>query len=215
MKPTELTTGSHPAADPQPRSPIAPAGSTDQQAWVDLGAFRNDEYSPGRGPLQRTAWYITSLIVFESGWFPIIRFKAWMLRCFGARIGTGLVVKPQVHIKYPWRLTVGDHCWIGQGAWIDNLADVRLGDHVCISQGAYLCTGSHDHRRRSFDLITAPIAVGSGAWIGAKAIVLPGCDLAANCVVAAGAVVRQPVGQAEIVAGNPARLVSRRTAPNP
>lgn len=199
-----------PVGESSSADPKSPSGS---QAWINLADFRNDEYSPGRGIVVRAAWYAISLVVFESGWFPLGGFKAWLLRRFGARVGKGLVIKPNVRIKYPWRLTVGDHCWIGQGVWIDNLADVRVGDHVCISQAVYLCTGSHDYRRRSFDLITAPIAIETGTWIGAQAMVLPGCAVGANALVAAGAVVRQSVNPGEIVAGNPARCVSRRTLP--
>jgi putative colanic acid biosynthesis acetyltransferase WcaF len=176
-----------------------------EPSWVDLSAFDNRWYSPGRNILARTLWYLVSLLVFESGWVPVSGPKRWLLRLFGAKIGRGLAIKPQVWIKYPWRLVVGDHCWIGQGAWIDNLADVRLGSHVCISQQVYICTGSHDYRKPTFDLITRPVEVGNGAWLGARALVLGGVTVGANAVVAAGSVVTKDVPAAAIAAGNPAR----------
>ena len=216
MKPGKLSPAAEPspvgASQPGPAGPSIPPEA--ERSWVGLDDFRNRRYSPGRSWPVRAGWYMVSLIVFESGWFPIHAFKAWLLRRFGARIGKGLVIKPQVRIKYPWRLTVGDHCWIGQGAWIDNLDDVELGSHVCISQGVYFCTGSHDHRRRTFDLITAPIVVQNGAWIGAQAMLLPGCTVGANSLVAAGTVVRFDVGRAQVVAGNPAQVVSGRDEPS-
>ena len=107
-------------------------------------------------------------------------------------------------------MAAGDHCWIGQGAWIDNLADVRLGSHVCVSQQVYICTGSHDYHKSSFDLITRSVKVGSGAWIGAKALVFGGVSVGANAVVAGGSVVTKDVPAATIVAGNPARPVATR-----
>lgn len=186
------------------------AGRSESTAWVDLSTFDNPEYNPGRGRLVRTLWYYCSLIVFESGWFPLSGAKARLLRLFGARIGRGLVIKPHVRIKYPWRLTVGDHCWIGQEAWIDNLADVEIGSHVCISQRTYLCTGSHDYRRSTFDLITKPILIEPGAWIGASATLLPGVKVGANSLVAGGSVVTRNVDSAIIVGGNPARVIARR-----
>jgi len=125
-------------------------------------------------------------------------------------MGTGVVIKSQVRIKYPWRLVVGDHCWIGQEVWIDNLADVQLGSHVCVSQRSYLCTGSHDHRQRTFDLITKPITVRNGAWLGAGCLVLGGVTVEANAIVAAGSVVTKDVAAATIVAGNPAKLIAHR-----
>ena len=45
--------------------------------------------------------------------------KRFWLRLFGAQLGVGVVIKPQVKIKYPWKLRVGNHCWIGEQVWID------------------------------------------------------------------------------------------------
>lgn len=139
--------------------------------------------------------------------------KARLLRLFGARIGHGVVIKPNVRIKCPWRLTVGDHCWIGQGVWIDNIEDVRIGSHVCVSQLAYFCTGSHDYRRAAFDLAARPIEVHDGAWIGARAMLLPGVSIGANAIVAGGSVVAKSVDPAAIVGGNPANHIARREPP--
>jgi putative colanic acid biosynthesis acetyltransferase WcaF len=183
------------------------------RAWVDLEHFDNPEYRPGRGPAVRALWYFVSLLIFESGWLPFSGPKRWLLRWFGARIGRGLVIKPHVRIKYPWRLVVGDHCWIGQEVWIDNLDDVHLGDHVCVSQRTYLCTGSHDYQKRSFNLVTRPIRVENGAWLGAQSLVLAGVTVRANAIVAAGSVVSKDVAEATIVAGNPARPLDRKREP--
>ncbi len=197
--------------EPSTVPPGDPSGAG--EAWVDLAAYGCPEYDPGRGLLTRTCWYFVSLIVFESGWLPLSRPKQWLLRAFGARIGRGLVIKPHVRIKYPWRLTVGDHCWIGQDVWIDNLADVSLGDHVCVSQRAYLCTGSHDHRRRGFNLIVRPIHIASGGWVGAGCLVLGGVTIGANGLAAAGSVVANAVPAGAIVGGNPAEVIKQREPP--
>ena len=159
----------------------------------------------------RCLWYIVSLLIFESGWVPLSGPKAVLLRLFGARIGKRSIIKPNVRIKYPWRLHVGDHCWIGQEVWIDNLADVHLGDHACLSQRAYLCTGSHDYNRRTFDLITSPISIGAGVWVGAAAIVLAGVRLGSNTVIAAGSLVKDDFPSSSVVAGTPARTVKHRS----
>jgi putative colanic acid biosynthesis acetyltransferase WcaF len=119
-------------------------------------------------------------------------------------------------VKYPWLLGVGDHSWLGEDCWIDNLAAVRIGNNVCLSQGAYLCTGNHDWSDPVFGLIVKPINLGDGAWVGAGAIVCPGVSLGECAVVAAGSVVTRDVPALEIHAGNPARFVRRReftTAP--
>jgi putative colanic acid biosynthesis acetyltransferase WcaF len=140
----------------------------------------------------------------------LTRSKPSILRLFGARIGRGVVIKPHVRIKYPWRLSVGDHCWIGQDTWIDNIADVTICSHVCVSQDCYLCTGNHDHRRKSFDLVARPITIETGAWVAASSLLLAGVKVGANAVVAAGSVVTKDVAPATMVGGNPARLIKQR-----
>ena len=180
------------------------------RAFVDLSSFSNTKYHAGRGVVVQTLWYYCSLVFFEGGWFPFGGIKVRLLRLFGAEIGEGVVIKPQVRIKYPWRLTVGDHCWIGQNVWIDNIEDVTIGSHVCVSQLAYFCTGSHDHSRTTFDLSAKPIVVQDGAWVGARALLLGGVQVHANAIVAAGSVVTKNVETAVIVGGNPAQPIGKR-----
>jgi putative colanic acid biosynthesis acetyltransferase WcaF len=114
------------------------------------------------------------------------------------------VWKPGLHVKYPWRLTVGDHTWIGEDCWIDSLADITIGSNVCVSQGAYLCTGNHDWSDPYFGLRVSPIVIGDGAWVGAKAVVCPGVNIEKLAILAAGSVATKSIPSAEIHVGNPA-----------
>jgi putative colanic acid biosynthesis acetyltransferase WcaF len=148
-----------------------------------------------------------------SSWLPGSAWRVTLLRSFGARIGHGVRIKPRVQVKFPWRLTVGDHSWIGEGVWIDNLADVRIGADVCLSQGAYLCTGSHDWARESFDLIVKPIVIGPSAWVCARAVLAPGTVLEPGAVVGLGAVARGQLASWQIHAGNPAQPGKARPRP--
>jgi putative colanic acid biosynthesis acetyltransferase WcaF len=192
-------------------SPNPPSPSS--ESWIDLSIYDNSDFDPGRGKFMRTLWYFCSVAFFENGWFPISGLKVRLLRLFGARIGRGVVIKPNVRIKFPWRLSIGDHCWIGQESWLDNMVVVEIGSHVCISQLVYLCTGSHDHRRRTFDLLPSPIRIGDGAWIGARATILPGVTVGPNAIVAGGSIVTKDVDAAQIVGGNPAKEIARREPP--
>lgn len=186
--------------------------SESQSSWIDLSNYRAPNYQ-GRGLVVRILWYAVSVVVFQTCLFPFGRLKLLLLRLFGAKLGAGVVVKPQVKIKFPWRLTVGEHAWIGEGAWIDNLADVTIGSHVCLSQEVYLCTGSHDYRSRGFELVTQPIVIGDGAWIAARATVLPGTTIGPNAIITAGSVARGEVEAAAIMGGNPAVWIASREAP--
>lgn len=189
------------------------AAKPSSEAWVDLSDYTAGGYRPGRGKLTQVVWHFVSALVFESSCLPTSGMKCSILRAFGAKIGRNVTIKPNVRIKYPWRLVVGDHTWIGQESWIDNLADVRLGSHVCLSQRAYLCCGGHDHRRRGFDLVVGDITLEDGSWVGAGAIVLGGVTVGANAIAAAGSVVTHHVPPAKIVGGVPARVLADREPP--
>ncbi|QDT15524.1 Galactoside O-acetyltransferase [Alienimonas californiensis] len=176
----------------------------------DLGGYRRPAEQARPGLLWWAIWWPVGALALDSALLPISRLKAPLLRAFGATIGKGLVMKPRVRVKDPRNLVIGDHCWVGEGVWIDNLAQVTLGNDVCLSQGAYLCTGGHNYARASFDLVTGPITVEGQAWVGAKAVLLPGVTVGAGAVVAAGSVVTKDVPPGMIVGGNPARVLRPR-----
>lgn len=157
-----------------------------------LDRFDNRSFDRGRSRLMEALWLVLDAALVRSS-VPGSQHRVFILRLFGARIGEGVVIKPHVRVKFPWRLSIGAHSWIGEEVWIDNLADVSIGAHCCVSQGAYLCTGGHDRRKESFDLVTRPIRIDDGAWICARACVAPGVTIGAGAVVSLGAVVTRDV----------------------
>ena len=177
---------------------------------VDLSKFSNSWYSPGRNSIVRMAWHIVSSLLFQSSLIHNSSLKALVLRFFGSKIGEGVVFKPSIIIKYPWNFEIGNHSWVGEGVWLDTLAPIKIGSNCCISQGTYLCTGNHDWSDPAFGLFVKPIIIEDGAWIGAKAIILPGVTLATHSVVAAGAVISKNTLPYTIYAGNPAVPVKSR-----
>jgi putative colanic acid biosynthesis acetyltransferase WcaF len=154
---------------------------------VRLDQFENSAFNRGRARWVEAIW-VLAFSPLVASFLPGSAWRKACLRAFGARIGTGVVIKPRVNVKFPWRLEIGDHSWIGEGAWIENLAPVVIGSHVCVSQGAYLCTGSHDWSRVTFDLVTKPIRIDDSAWICAKAVIAPGVTVGKGAVVGLGAV---------------------------
>lgn len=180
-----------------------------RSAGVDLSKFDNSWYHPG-GKLQRLLWYFCNAIFLDSSMPYSSTLKCVLLRLFGGRVGRGVVIKPHVNIKYPWFLEVGDAVWLGEGAWIDNLASVKIGNNVCISQGAYILTGNHDYKRATFDLILKPVFIEAGVWVGAKSIICPGVTLGTHSVVTVGSVMTKDAEAFTIYSGNPATPVRRR-----
>lgn len=152
-----------------------------------LDLYDNSGFDRGASRIKELCWIIVSGMAFST-WLPGSGWRCWLLKAFGARIGAGVVLKPNVSIKFPWKLTVGNHVWIGERVWIDNLDQVTIGNHSCLSQGAYLCTGSHDWSDERFTLITKPVTIGEGVWVGAHAILAPGAILEDGAILALAAV---------------------------
>lgn len=177
---------------------------------VDLSKYDNAWFRPG-SKWRCVLWYYTNLLVIKNSWNPFSGLRIFFLKIFGAQIGTGVVIKPGVSIKYPWKLSIGHHTWIGENVWIDNLDTVRIGDHVCISQGALLLTGNHNYTTETFDLMLAPITIASGAWIGAKSIVCPGVVVQSHAVLTVGSLAQTTLETYGIYKGHPALMVKKRT----
>ncbi|MFZ0406667.1 MAG: WcaF family extracellular polysaccharide biosynthesis acetyltransferase [Cyanobium sp.] len=179
--------------------------------YQNLATYRPlDSWSPGASYWVQILWFCAGSPLLAARWLPGSAWRVLMLRLFRARIGKGCRIKPGLRVKFPWRLGVGDHCWLGEAVWIDNLASVNLGDHVCISQGAYLCTGNHDLRSPGFDLLLAPISVGSEVWIAASSVIAPGTTIGVGAVIALASVVSGNVPPGAILRGNPAVLIRQR-----
>jgi putative colanic acid biosynthesis acetyltransferase WcaF len=174
-----------------------------------LADFDNSWYSSGAGFIKKFLWYFTNALFFNSA-FPVNGFKIILLKIFGCKIGKGVIVKPFVNIKYPWKLQIGNYVWIGEKVWIDNLDDVQIGNNVCISQGALLLCGNHNYKKPSFDLMTGKIMIKEGAWIGAQSIITGNVTVFENAILQIGSVASKNLDENGIYRGNPAVKIKER-----
>lgn len=173
--------------------------------------FDKKDFVPGASGFKLICWYFTSTVFFRSGLMPFSSVLVVLLKIFGCKAGNDIRIKPYVNIKYPWRLIIGDHTWIGEGCIIENLAQVTLGKNVCLSQGSMLITGNHNYKKAGFDLFVKPITIEDGAWIGAKAIVCPGVVVASHGILTVGSVAINNIEPYSIYQGNPGIKIQSRT----
>jgi putative colanic acid biosynthesis acetyltransferase WcaF len=143
---------------------------------------------------------------------PCNRWRLLWAGWFGARIQGSPFIHPRARITHPWNLTLFDRACLGDGAHAYALAPIELREGCTIAQEAYLCTGTHDFSSASLPLQTAPIVIGAGAFIGLRAIILPGVTVGKQAVVGAGAVVTRDVAANQTVAGNPAHPLAKSGA---
>jgi putative colanic acid biosynthesis acetyltransferase WcaF len=156
-----------------------------------LERFERPVLPGNRSRFVRVIWFLISIVLFQSR-IPLLQsgWKAFVLRSFGAKVGNGLIIKPNVQIKYPWFLQLGDHVWLGERVWIDNPALVQIGSGTCVSQGAYIVTGNHDYHDHAFRYFGSPIFIGERVWVCAGAIVTPGSNVPPGSIVPIGSVWR-------------------------
>lgn len=177
---------------------------------TDLANYNNSWYSTGANVLVRLLWFAVNALFFKNALNGSSKLKVLLLRLFGAKIGRGVMIKPAVNIKYPWKLQVDDHTWIGEEVWIDNLDQVTIGAHCCLSQGAMILSGNHNFKKTSFDLMVAPITLEDGVWIGAKAVVTYSSYCESHAVLAVGSVASGRLKAYTIYRGNPAEAIRER-----
>ncbi len=187
----------------------------DSAAHSGAKADSRDPYSVPAFPLgnrmKRAGWGIVYALLFRTSPRPFHRWRAFLLRCFGANLGKSCFIYGKARIWAPWNLTCGDMATIGDEAIIYNPERITLGSHAIVSQQAYLCGATHDYEDPAFPLIAFPISVGDYAWICARATVQPGVSVGEGAVLALGSVATRNLEPWTVSAGVPARKIKSRT----
>lgn len=180
------------------------------QPVQDLKSFVLPPNFRGRPGWYVQLWWLVQATLFR--WSPqfLYGWRRLLLRLFGAKIGQGVIVRPTAEITYPWKLTLGDHCWIGDYATLYTLGEIRIGDNAVISQHCYLAGAGHDYTRPTFDMVAQPIVIEPEVWLATRVFVAPGVTVGRGAVVGACSVVVRDVPPMTISAGNPARVLRQR-----
>jgi putative colanic acid biosynthesis acetyltransferase WcaF len=175
-----------------------------------------------REPREGGATYTLSHRLFRIAWGaawavfaswtppPLVGWRRFLLRLFGARVAKTAVIYGSARIWYPPNLTMDEYACIGPQAIIYAMGRIHLGRHSLVSQGAYLCGGTHDIDDPAFPLRTFPITIGAEAWIAAEAFVGPGVTVGEGAVLGARGVTVKNLEPWSVYAGNPCRKLRDR-----
>ena len=132
------------------------------------------------------------------------------MRAFGANIGKGVILRPSMHTQFPWKVSIGDHSWIGDEVILYSLGPINIGENVVISQRSYLCTGSHDYLKTDFPILQQPITIENECWLATDVYVGPGVTIGKGTVVGARSSVFKSLPANKICMGSPAKIVKER-----
>ena len=181
-----------------------------------------ERHTPGHVPgsikIKRVVWNITAAFLFRPFITPVFRkWRIALLRLFGAKVEWDTNVYASVKIWAPWMLQMGHRACLGPEVICYNQDWVVLEDDAIVSQYSYLCTAGHDvdHANTADSgLITAPIVLRRGAWVGSRAYIGMGVEIGEGAVVGATASVYKSVEPWCVVGGNPAKVIKKRMLDN-
>lgn len=178
--------------------------------FQDLSKFELPPNFRGASKFKVQLWWLVRDTIFRLSPQFCYKWRNFLLRLFGAKIGKNVIIRPTVNVTYPWKLRIGDNSWIGDNVDLYTLGKIKIGKNTVISQRSYLCTGTHDYQSESFDIKAIPITVGDEVWIATDVFVAPGSNIGSGSVVGARSSVFNDIPQNLICLGSPAQPIKQR-----
>jgi putative colanic acid biosynthesis acetyltransferase WcaF len=161
--------------------------------------------------VRRQLWNLCWALFYRTSPRRAFGWRAFLLRCFGAKLGAHCHFYPRSRIWAPWELECEDTVIVGDGAELYNPSRLYLASHAILSQDAYLCGATHDYNNPAFPVVSYPMRVGRYAWVAARACVSPGVNVGEGAILGLASVATRDLGPWGIYAGVPAKKVKDRT----
>lgn len=135
---------------------------------------------------------------------------AYLRILLGVKVGSGVAI--HTGCTFSGRVVrIGAGSVINRNCVLDGRGGLEIGRQVSISPECCLLSLTHDPQSADFKAFAKPLRIGDRAWLGTRALVLPGAHIGEGAVVGAGSVVSKPVDPFTMVAGNPAKKIGDRT----
>ncbi|MEO6816021.1 MAG: putative colanic acid biosynthesis acetyltransferase [Edaphobacter sp.] len=166
-----------------------------------------------RNRMRRVIWNLCRVILYQTSPRPLHSWRLFLLRSFGATMGSNCHFYPKSKVWAPWNLICADQVTAADGAEIYNPAPITFGSHAILSQDAYICGATHDYDDAAFPLLAYAMEFGPYAWICARASVAPGVNVGEGAVLGLGSVATKDLAPWTVYAGAPAVRVKERKRP--
>ena len=145
--------------------------------YQELNTFKLPKKFRGKNAFIVQLWWLVQSFLFRTSPQFLYGWRKFLLRLFGAKIGKKVIIRPSVKITYPWKLTIGDYSWIGDDVDLYTLGEIDIGNNVVISQRSYLCTASHNYKKKNFPIYQKPIKICDEVWIATDVFIAPGITI--------------------------------------
>lgn len=150
------------------------------------------------------------LILWIVSYIPFHFVRRLFFQMAGVKMGRGSIIHMGCRFYQPKRVEIGEGTIIGDHAFLDGRAKLKIGSHTAIASQVLIYNSEHDVHSLDFKPIEEPVEIGDYVFIGARAVILPGVKIGRGAVIAAGAVVTKDVGEMEVVGGVPAKIITTR-----
>jgi len=175
-----------------------------------LNQFQLPEGFRGRSVLVVQLWWLVQSTLFAMSPQFMFGWRIFLLKLFGAQIGSDVRIRPSVRVTYPWKVKLGDRVWIGDYAEFYSLGEIDVGDDVVISQKSYLCAATHDYTKPSFDIVDKKITIEAQVWLATDVFIAPGVTIGRGALIGARSNVFADMPAGMICVGSPAKPVKPR-----
>lgn len=155
------------------------------------------------------------MILRWVGHFPLHFVRRWTYQVAGVKFGKGSVIHMWCNFFYPPGIEIGEDTIIGNNAFLDGRAPLKIGNHVDIAARVLIYNSEHDINSNDFSAREESVVIEDYVFIGPRAIILPGVKIGKGAVIGAGAVVTTNVAPYKIVGGVPAKEIGERKLRDP
>lgn len=129
------------------------------------------------------------------------------------RIGNFLMTAGPFYIKCTDKaeITIGDNCFFNHNCSLTAAENIVIGNQCMFANNFVVVDHDHDRKDGKIlkELVSAPVKIGNNVWCGANVTILKGVTIGDGAVIAAGSVVNRDVAAYSVVAGVPARKISK------
>lgn len=156
-------------------------------------------------------WWVVYAVFFKPSPQVLYGWRRFLLRCFGAKVGKKVIIRPSAQITYPWKVSIGDYSWIGDDVVLYSLGNISIGSNSVISQRSYICTGSHDYNTIDFKIYAKDITIQDHCWVATDVFVSSGVTIKSGTVVGARSTVLKDLDSNSVYVGSPAKFIKKRS----
>lgn len=155
--------------------------------------------------------YIYHSFILFLFWNPFAIIRRGGAKLLFKHVGKRVRFARNLDIRSPYRIKIGNFVHINKKVLLDGRGGLlTIGDNVDIAQEVNIWTLQHDYNDPAYKSIGKPVIIEDFVWIASRATVLPGVTIGRGAVVASCAVVTKDVPPLSVVAGVPAKIISKR-----